>query len=405
MNWLHRLKRLGELPGRLPHRDQLDADPPPVPRPHAEPPAHAASDVSYPVRLAAAWSWRLVAIAAAIYVVVRFITVVQIVVIPIAVSFLLAALLQPLAAWLQRRGLPASLAAAIVMVTGLAAVVGTLTAVVRAFIKGFTDLTDQVNAGLDEIRNWLVEGPLHLSEEQIDEAVDAAQRSISDNHDLITSGAVSTATTVAHIISGFFLVLFTTFFFVKDGDKIWSFALKFTPQSNREQVREAGYRAWRTLISYVRAQVLVAFVDAVGIGLAVWLLGVPLALPLAALVFMASFIPIIGAVLSGSVAVLVALVADGPITALILLALVIAVQQIEGHVLQPLLMGRAVSVHPLGVVLAIAAGAVLAGIVGALVAVPLVATVNTAASYLANNRSGGFLEPVEAPDPEPEAAT
>lgn len=361
--------------------------------------------MSYPVRLAAAWSWRLVAIAAAIYVVVRFITVVQIVIIPIAVSFLLAALLQPLAAWLQRRGLPASLAAAIVMVTGLAAVVGTLTAVVRAFIKGFTDLTDQVNAGLDEIRNWLVEGPLHLSEEQIDEAVDAAQRSISDNHDLITSGAVSTATTVAHIISGFFLVLFTTFFFVKDGDKIWSFALKFTPQSNREQVREAGYRAWRTLISYVRAQVLVAFVDAVGIGLAVWLLGVPLALPLAALVFMASFIPIIGAVLSGSVAVLVALVADGPITALILLALVIAVQQIEGHVLQPLLMGRAVSVHPLGVVLAIAAGAVLAGIVGALVAVPLVATVNTAASYLANNRSGGFLEPVEAPDPEPEAAT
>lgn len=392
MTWLTKLRRLSELrdPGQSPHDDASDAVTVPgvasagaptgdVPQ---FPPREAGEAVSYPVRLTAAWAWRILVVAAALYVLVRFIAVIQIVVIPVVVSFMLAALLQPAAAWLSRRGLPRTLNSVLVLVAGLAIMIGTLTAVIRALIRGIADLSDQVSEGLEEIQRWLVNGPLNLSERQLDDAVTSLQEALRNNQDVLTSGALDTATTVAHVVGGFFLVLFTTFFFLKDGEQIWSFLLRFSPASSRQVVNEAGRRAWRTLIAYVRAQVVVAFVDAVGIGLAVYLLGVPLALPLAALVFLSAFIPIIGATLSGAIAVLVALVAEGPITALVLLGLVIAVQQLEGHVLQPLIMGRAVSVHPLAVVLAIAAGLVTAGIIGALVAVPLVAMINTAAGYL-----------------------
>lgn len=392
MTWLTKLRRLSELrdPGQSPHDDASDAVTVPgvasagaptgdVPQ---FPPREAGEAVSYPVRLTAAWAWRILVVAAALYVLVRFIAVIQIVVIPVVVSFMLAALLQPAAAWLSRRGLPRTLNSVLVLVAGLAIMIGTLTAVIRALIRGIADLSDQVSEGLEEIQRWLVNGPLNLSERQLDDAVTSLQEALRNNQDVLTSGAFDTATTVAHVVGGFFLVLFTTFFFLKDGEQIWSFLLRFSPASSRQVVNEAGRRAWRTLIAYVRAQVVVAFVDAVGIGLAVYLLGVPLALPLAALVFLGAFIPIIGATLSGAIAVLVALVAEGPIAALVLLGLVIAVQQLEGHVLQPLIMGRAVSVHPLAVVLAIAAGLVTAGIIGALVAVPLVAMINTAAGYL-----------------------
>jgi len=392
MTWLTKLRRLSELrdPGQSPHDDASDAVTVPgvasagaptgdVPQ---FPPREAGEAVSYPVRLTAAWAWRILVVAAALYVLVRFIAVIQIVVIPVVVSFMLAALLQPAAAWLSRRGLPRTLNSVLVLVAGLAIMIGTLTAVIRALIRGIADLSDQVSEGLDEIQRWLVNGPLNLSDRQLDDAVTSLQEALRNNQDVLTSGAFDTATTVAHVVGGFFLVLFTTFFFLKDGEQIWSFLLRFSPASSRQVVNEAGRRAWRTLIAYVRAQVVVAFVDAVGIGLAVYLLGVPLALPLAALVFLGAFIPIIGATLSGAIAVLVALVAEGPIAALVLLGLVIAVQQLEGHVLQPLIMGRAVSVHPLAVVLAIAAGLVTAGIIGALVAVPLVAMINTAAGYL-----------------------
>jgi predicted PurR-regulated permease PerM len=215
---------------------------------------------------------------------------------------------------------------------------------------------------------------------------------------VLTAGAVSTATTVGHVLAGFFLVLFATFFFLKDGRAIWSFLIGLLPRSARDAMEQAGEYSWRTLIAYVRATVLVAFVDAMGIGLALYFIGVPLALPLSALVFLGAFIPVVGATLSGAVAVLVALVAKGPVAALLVLAAVIAVQQLEGHILQPLLLGRAVALHPLGVIVALAAGVVLAGIVGALVAVPLVAVVNTAVRYLVEHRRDERVPPGE---PEP----
>ncbi|HEY3036154.1 MAG TPA: AI-2E family transporter [Streptosporangiaceae bacterium] len=356
------------------------------------------------IRVAAAWSWRFLVIAAAALVIFRVIAELSLVVIPVVVALLLAALLQPGVAWLRRRGVPRTLAAAIVLVTGIAAMAGTLTAVIQAFVEGLPDLVTQTRAGVETIRDWLVDGPLSLSQAQIDNGIESATKAVTENQDALTAGALSTATTVGHILTGFFLVLFTTFFFLKDGRGIWNFLLRFFPRSARAAVAGAAEYSWRTLIAYVRATVLVAFVDAVGIGLAVYFVGVPLALPLAALVFLGSFIPIIGATLSGTVAVLVALVAKGPVAALLVLAAVLAVQQLEGHVLQPLLLGRAVSLHPLGVIVALATGVVLAGIFGALVAVPLVAVANTAVRYLADYHRGKQMPPGDSAPPGGDAA-
>jgi predicted PurR-regulated permease PerM len=243
-----------------------------------------------------------------------------------------------------------------------------------------------VTQGVDKVRDWLVEGPLGLSQKQIDGYSDSATRAVSDNKSTITSGALSTATTVGHVLAGFFIVLFVTFFFLRDGAQIWAFLTRFLPRSARLPVWTAGNEAWETLNAYVKATVFVAFVDALGIGIGAAVLGVPLALPLGALVFLSSFIPVIGATLSGAVAVLVALVAKGPVTALIMLAIVIAVQQLEGHVLQPFVMGRAVALHPLAVILVLTAGIVIAGIVGGLIAVPMLAVLNTAVRSLAARR-------------------
>ena len=204
---------------------------------------------------------------------------------------------------------------------------------------------------------------------------------------------------MGEVITGFFLALFTLFFFLKDGRSIWLWLVGLFPGDSRAYIDEAARRAWRTHVSYVRATAAVALIDAIGIGIGLAVLGVPLVIPLAALVFLGAFIPILGSFLAGSVAVLVALVSKGPITALIALAVVILVMQVEGHILQPLLLGRAVRVHPLAVVLSIAAGLLIGGIFGALIAVPIVACANVAGTYLSRRHDGP-----RPPEPRPERA-
>ncbi|MDP9817338.1 AI-2E family transporter [Spirilliplanes yamanashiensis] len=348
------------------------------------------------IQVAAAWSWRLILLVAGVYVLLRVISMLTVVVIPIAVALLLAALLQPAAAALHRRGMRDSLAAGLVLVTGLVAVFGTLGLIVQTFVSQFDDLATQVRQGVDEVQDWLARGPLKISDQRFSDLLERGQQQLTENQGALTAGALSTATTLGHVVTGFFLVMFTLFFFLRDGDRIWTFLCRLLPRPARVPVARAGHYSWHTLISYVRATVLVAFVDAVGIGIGLVILDVPLALPLAALVFLGAFIPVVGATVSGAVAVLVALVTQGPVSALVILLIVIAVQQLEGHVLQPLIMGRAVALHPLAVILAIATGIVTAGIVGGLVAVPLLAVVNTAVRYLRDHPSG---EPT--PDREP----
>ena len=197
---------------------------------------------------------------------------------------------------------------------------------------------------------------------------------------------VKTATTAGHLLAGLFIVLFSTIFFIYDGRNIWGWLVRLFPTRAQGRVQGSGERAWAVLTAYVRATAVIAAVDAIGIGLVAWILGLPLVVPLAVLVFIGSFIPVVGATISGTVAVAVALVSEGPVQALIMLAGVIGVQQLEGHVLQPFLLGRLVRVHPLAVVVVIAIGGFVAGIFGALIAVPLTAIVNTVATYLAGDR-------------------
>jgi predicted PurR-regulated permease PerM len=239
-----------------------------------------------------------------------------------------------------------------------------------------------VTRSVDGVRNWLIDGPLHLSREQIDQAGNATIEALRNNQERLTTGALSTAGTITEIVTGALLVLFILIFLLLGGRNIFAFVTKVFPVNVRDRVRDAGRAGFHSLIGYVRATFLVALVDAVGIGTGLAIMGVPLALPLASLVFLGAFIPLVGAVITGFLAVIVALIAKGIVYALITLGLIIAVQQLEGHVLQPLVMGRAVSIHPLAIVLAIAGGAVLAGIVGALLAVPVVAFANSAVRVL-----------------------
>jgi predicted PurR-regulated permease PerM len=348
------------------------------------------------VRAAAAWAWRILAILLAAYVVLIAISRIRVVVIPLAIALLLAALLQPLAAALVKRGLPPALATAITLLSGLVGIGLLVWLVEEQFRNGLGDLTTQINGGIDKIQDWLINGPLGLSQQQINDYVESARRSVADNRSRLTTGALGAASTIGEVLTGALLTLFATVFFIKDGRQIWTWIVRLFPRGSRERIAGAGERAWRTLISYVHATLAVAFVDAVGIGTGAAILGVPLALPLAVIVFLFSFIPIIGATLSGLIAVLVALVANGPVTALILLGVVLLVQQVEGHILQPLLLGRAVKVHPLAIVFGIATGTLLAGIIGALLAVPIVAVIATVSGYLSKGDTEAV--PVEPAD-------
>lgn len=346
--------------------------------------------VSPLVRKAAAWAWRLLILGAALVALLWLVSKLTLIVVPVALASLLAALLLPSVDLLQRRRVPRGWAVAVVLLSAIAVVGGIFSFVVSQFISGAPALVDQVTRSVDGLRTWLIEGPVHLSREQIDHAGDGVIKALQENQAKVTSGALSTAGTVTEIVTGAVLVLFTLIFLLHGGRGIFAFVTSIFPTSVRERVRDAGRAGFRTLTGYVRATCLVALVDAVGIGTGLAIMGVPLALPLASLVFLGAFVPLIGAVFAGGVAVIVALIAKGWVYALITLGLILAVQQLESHVLQPLVMGRAVAVHPLAVVLAITSGGVLAGIVGALLAVPIVAVANSAVRVLL------------APDPEAE---
>jgi len=278
-------------------------------------------EVPYGLRIAAAWSWRLLVLAIGLALVLWIIGRLKTVVIPLSIALLLSALLSPMANALRRWvRLPRSLAAAVVLVAGLAAVAGTLALVISQFVDGFPALSEKASAGLQQIQRWLQSGPLHLTNKQFDSALGAASNWLNDHRDAVTSSAVSTATATVEALALVFLVLFATFFFLRDGRQIWQFVLLIVPPRVREPVGHAGSAAWLTLVAYVRATVLVAFIDAVGIGLWLVILRVHFAFPLAALVFIGAFVPIVGATISGTVAILVALVDRGPVTALLVLA-------------------------------------------------------------------------------------
>jgi predicted PurR-regulated permease PerM len=359
---------------------------------------HDGDTVPAGLRVAAAWSWRVILVGSLLYLLVQAMNLLLEIVVPVLVALLLAALLQPAAGALVRRKWPRSLAAFAMLLVGILVVAGIITLVVNRVVADWDSLTKQVGQGLTQVQKTIVR-TFPITQSQLDTLVSQAQSALAGNRGALASGAISTAGTVTQVFTGILLTLLTLFFFLKDGRSIWLWLVGLMPRNARAYVDEAARRSWRTLVSYVRATVAVALIDAIGIGIGLVILRVPLALPLAALVFIGAFIPIIGSFVAGTVAVLVALVSNGFIVALIVLGVVLLVMQLEGHVFSPLLLGRAVRVHPLAVVLSIASGLILGGVFGALIAVPIVACLNVGGSYLVHRHDGP-----RPPEPRPDRA-
>jgi predicted PurR-regulated permease PerM len=363
------------------------------------------AQVPWAFDLAAAWAWRFLVIAAAGYVVLWLLNRFSVIFLPLAIALLIAALAAPVVDSASRVGIHRKLAALIVVIGGLGTVVLLLTFVGTQVSSGFSDLSQQVVNGLEEIRKWLRDGPLNASDSQINDYIKSAQDAVTSSSDQLVKQATDVGTTIGHIVAGFFIVLFASYFFLADGARIWAWVVRLFPRAARLRTDESGRVAWKSVTQFVRVTVIIAFVDAIGIMIVAFILKVPFAVAIGVLVFLGSFIPMIGATLSGSVAVLVALVAHGPVIALFMLGGVILVQQIEAHVLQPFLAGRFVSLHPLGVIVAIGIGVLVAGIAGALFAVPLVAALNAVAQYLAGYTDvGDPVEAAAASDPAPPPA-
>ena len=343
---------------------------------------------------AAAWSWRFLVIVAAVALIGWVLNFLIVLVVPVVVSLLIAALVVPLVDRLARWGLPRGLAALLTVVGGIALVVALLTFVGQQVAGGASDLADSTVQGLEEIRTWLRDGPLHATDSQIDGYINDAQQAITERSGdgEVLSRVTEVGTTLGHVFAGFFIILFATYFFLSDGERIWAWIVRLSPRSARSRFDSSGRVAWISLTQFVRATVVVALVDALGIAIWAAALGLPFVAAIGVLVFLGAFIPMVGATVAGTVAILVALVDQGPWTALLMLVGVIVVQQVEGHVLQPFLMGRWVSVHPLAVIVAIATGVLVAGIVGALVAVPLAAALNAVGQHLA-----AYTDPGEDP--------
>ncbi|MCA1282358.1 AI-2E family transporter [Saccharopolyspora sp. 7B] len=355
-----------------------------------------APDVPRGLRVAGAVSWRLLAIAAVLFVLGRIASVLAELVIALGVALLLAALLAPLVDRLTRWGVPRTAATVLALLLGLVVVGGVLALVVITVINGLPGLQAQAAQTVEGVHHWLRTGPLRLSQGQLDDWVQRITDYLRTSQSGGTAGAVSTATTVLSVGSGLLLALFTLIFFLRDGGRIWRFALRVAvPAHVRDRVDVAGQHAFHSLVAYVRASAAVALMDAVGIGVGCALVGVPLSAALAALVFLGAFVPYVGAMITGSIAVLMALVTTGPLPAIIVLAVVVGVMQLEGHVLQPLILGHAVRLHPLAIVLGVTAGFLGAGVAGAVFSVPVIALLNAGIRALA--------EPPPEPGAEPEA--
>ncbi|WP_454859872.1 AI-2E family transporter [Promicromonospora soli] len=345
------------------------------------PPADGSGAVPPAIRAAASWSWRMLLIGAFIAAALYLITLLKTIFIPVAVALLLTIMLTPVRRLLNERlRLPRALSAGLTLIGLIVVVAGLITLAGQSIANGFADLTTQAVSGFNELwaqvsATFGLENELQSYSQDILDQLEAQQGAI-------VSGALGAAATAGSVLVGALIALFCTFFFLHDPRGIWSWVVGLLPTSARERVNQAGRRGAVTLAAYTRTQILVAAVDAVGIGIGAVFFVPSLALPIGILVFVGSFVPVVGAIVTGAIAVVVVLVSNGWVAALIMLGVVLLVQQIESHALQPFLMGQAVSLHPVAVILAVAAGSYAAGIVGALFAVPLAAVLNTVILYL-----------------------
>lgn len=368
------MSRLGRLGRRAPVQVAVNAEKVAEPSPVHE----------HPVLRSLTWlSLSVVTIAAALWIVGQVLAMAQSVLIPVALAVLLTGLLMPVQVVLNHRlRLPRHAAAALTVGGALAAILAMLYIAGAELYHGITAVRSSTVIGLDELERLVVESPLPIGREQLAELFDRGRAWLIENQGAISRGAVQAGSTATGLLASGLLALVSTFFFLAQGDRIWSWLVSLWPRRHRRRVHEAFRRGWVTLSTYAKVQIVIAGVDALGIGAGAMVIGLPFLVPLTALVFLLCFIPILGAFLSGALVVLVALVFKGPVLAIVMLLIVLAVQQLEGNVLSPYLMGKAVSLHPLVVILGVAGGTYLFGLIGALFTVPMLAVANTVALYL-----------------------
>jgi len=334
------------------------------------------------LRQVAAWSWRLILVAALIYGTFRLAVTLRLVVLPLIAAILLTALLQPLAARLRRRGLPNLAATWCTFLLALVIIAGAVTLAANRVSADYPTLAAEVRRTANEVQKSLAGPPFHLHGRRLAQLTNQVLQFLSQHKSVIAGTVVTGGKIFLELLAGLVLMLFTSFFLLKDGARIWHWLIGGLSPEPHRRFSQAGDAAWHTLTSYVRGTTLVAAIHAIFIGVALWLLGVPLLVPLIILVFLAAFIPLIGILVAGALAILVTLGTKGWLAAVILLAVFLLENQIEGHLLQPLVVGRAVRLHPLAIILVLAVGGVIAGIPGAIVAVPAAAVITYAVPFL-----------------------
>jgi predicted PurR-regulated permease PerM len=333
------------------------------------------------LRDAAAIAWRALVVAAAVAAALYLLATLRLIFLPVVVALLLSTMLAPPAGWLRHRGWPATAATLAVFVGSLLVVAGSVTLLAPSVAGELEDLNLNLRDGLDQVEEWGTDW-VGISESRVEGAVEQAEEAVAGSEGLIAQGALSGALVALEIVAGLLLAIVLAFFFVRDGAQLWRWTVGlFAPQARRD-VDEIGRRGWETLRGYIRGTAIVALVDAVAIGLVLLVVGVPLVLPLALLVFIGAFVPLVGGFVAGSAAALVALATEGLTAALIVGIAAIVIQQLEGDLLQPVVVGRAVKLHPVAVLLAVTAGAIVWGVPGAFLGVPAAAVANQAGSYL-----------------------
>lgn len=388
---LRRLWRTGVVTSPVGNGGRSGAAPPETsaagPADHGTPPPDA--QVPRALQQVAAWSWRLLLTALVIYVAFRLAVDLRLVILPLIAALLLTALLQPLAARLRRLGFSPLLATWCMLLIALVVIAGAITLITDQIANQYPALFAEVQHTANELRHSLAGPPFHLSSARLGTLSKDLLHYISQHKALVAGTVVSGGKYVTEFLAGAILMLFITFFLLKDGARIWAWLISGLRPEARRRAADAGNQAWRALVNYVHGTVVVAAIHAVVIGVTIWLLGVPLLAPLVVLVFLAAFVPIIGILVAGGLAILVALATKGWVAAVILLCVLIVENQVEGHLLQPLVVGRMIKLHPLAIILVLAVGAIIAGVPGAIIAVPVAAVISYAWPALRGRPPGG----------------
>ena len=350
--------------------------------------------MSWGVRVAAAWSWRLLVIAVGIYVAAKIFVRIELVAFSFVIALFLTAVLHPLEKWLRRIPGPRSLSAALAMLIGLAVLAGIAYFVAWQITTHSSQIGDQITNFVDKTRDWLRNGPLHLKSSDLDKIADNIKNAVKDHQSQIISGAIETVRTVVEALGALLLILLSTFFLLRDGEQVWGWTLRLFPRGAQHQIDVAGRAGWRTVGGYMRGQVLIALFHGVSVMVLLFILNIPLAAALGVLIFLGSFIPLIGLTVTGALCVAVALLEHGATAAVVVGVAIIVLVQLEAHFLQPLILSRSVEVHPLAIALSVITGTILAGIVGALLAVPFVAFLNSTVHALRHTPAGDSPFPI-----------